>query len=655
MYHFIAHVNWDSNSDTGEARRAGDETAFGQSVRGGTRREGPARLSHVRCTSSRKSNNELVPTVAVAQRGITACGHVRLVNAEALAAQVGGGDGDGRSGLALVVAAYERWGTGAFERLRGAYAVAIWDAPRRRLVCARDVLGTIPLYVARTPETVSVASSLPLVRSVSGSSSDVNEERIARYLLQIDAGRADTFFAGVTRLPPGHCLMATESGVSTHRFDDLAGREELRGRRVDEYVDGYRSRFGQAVDRSLEGARRRGTWLSGGLDSTSVTCVARDQRDGTAPLDVFSLVFDGMAESDERRFIEAVHAQKEGTRAHLLSGTNLHPVDRLGSLLDAFGEPFEPPNLFMNAALLDAARQAGVDRVLDGFLGDNVVGHGTEYLTELAARGRWMALTREMRAVVHRYGSRRMYGQMLQRHVFGPLAGEPLRRGWSAVTELLGGTSEPSVLSPDLLASTDLRALRRAGREPFTTRARTAHRREVTSPRLTAALETAFVVAAAHDVDLRFPFADRDLVEYCLALPPTLKCREGWTRWVAREAMDGVIPPRISARRSKGNLYPAFRHALLETGVEAVRDTIHGAISCARPYLRVPVVHTLFDRALRGRTSPADEQLLWRIVILIRWLHALNRGHRFAAPAVDLAAKESARPVSSTHGASLAP
>lgn len=558
---------------------------------------------------------------------VSAVGCVRLTNRETIASRLFGKDRQREgSDLELALHAYKCWGLPGLNYLRGAYALALWDGARQRFVCIRDALGTVPLYWHRSSAGITVASSLPLIRDVADPSIRVNEIRVARYLLQIDTCSTDTFFANIERLAPGHCLIARPPEITIQEVDILGGHEELCHGRDAAYIDGYRDRFKRAVRRSLRGAGRKGTWLSGGLDSSAVTCVARDIcAGGESPLDVFSLTFTA-PESDERRFIEAVHAEG-GTQSHYVSGDRLNPFDNLGDLLGVFGEPFDPPNLFMNMALLRAAQQAGVDRVLDGFLGDNVVGHGTEYLTELADRGHFVSLFREMRSAVQRHGRRSMYGTLLHSHVLKPLIWDPIRRGFGSVIGggSLGVEEGYRLFNSDFFASLDPGIFQALQDRPCTRRARTAHRQEVTSSRLTAALETVFVASTAYGIDVRFPFADRDLVEYCLSLPPTTKCRDGWTRWIARQAMQDQLPSRVSSRRSKGNLYPAFRRALLRTGIDGVRETIFGQADCAKEYLNIPAVHALFHRAVGRGTRPEEEVLLWRIVLLIRWLGTLGQ------------------------------
>jgi len=176
---------------------------------------------------------------------------------------------------ALVLAAYLRWGEDVLRRLKGIFALIIWDSVRDILLCVRDPLGVHPMFYADAGHTLFVAPSIDALIGQPQISAIVNRAALADYLLDRFPKLEETFFAGVSRVPPGHVLRVAPEGRRTYRYWDPApegamnwvGPQELE--RFDELLDA-------AVTRYL-GFGPAGIFLSGGLDSVTVAAVAAEQ------------------------------------------------------------------------------------------------------------------------------------------------------------------------------------------------------------------------------------------------------------------------------------------------------------------------------------------------------------------------------------------
>ena len=170
-----------------------------------------------------------------------------------------------------------------------------------------------------------------------------------------------------------------------HCYWSLDPTSELRLGSDEEYAAAYREMFTEAVRCRLRSAFPRGSHLSGGLDSSSVTCVARklSQQTDTARWHTFSNIFEDVPQCDERPFINAVLAQG-GYIPHYIHADRSSPLMDLERVFWHQEEPAIGPNHFLPWQLNRAASQAGVRVVLDGFDGDTTVSHGAVRFTELA-------------------------------------------------------------------------------------------------------------------------------------------------------------------------------------------------------------------------------------------------------------------------------
>lgn len=538
-----------------------------------------------------------------ARRGsLAAVADLRLDNRDELLGRLRGRLAEGRvRDVDLLLAAYEAWGAEAVTRLEGPFSFVVWEDGERRAHYARDGMGLRPLYRAVVPGGIVFASSLPRLRALVPSA--LRSEAVHDHL----RGRLDhpslTFASAIERVPPGH------SGTVEVGEGSASVREERRfwsphpasvasAPGDAPWEAGLRERFDRAVDSRL--GNGVGAFLSGGLDSSSVVTTARLLRPGT-PLPTFSIVYDDPA-ADEKRFVDAV-AERAGVPSHRIGGEGLSLLGGLDADLAAVGEPFFTPNLFLTRTLYGAARDAGLRAVLDGFAGDDVVGHGDLFLTELAFGFRWRALVREATAVARRTRQpRRTVLRLLKEYALDPLA-RPLRRP----------PAERHFAHPDLV--------REAPAEPTYRTVRAAHRATISGPTLPRAFEVAYAAAAAAGVEPRYPFADRRLVELCLALPPEQRLRDGLTRSILRRAMADRLPPALLARPGKARLGDNFVRLLFERDRDVLRRIVYEDAPRAADLLDVPALQQAVERADREAGVRSELALpVWRAATLARWI-----------------------------------
>jgi asparagine synthase (glutamine-hydrolysing) len=126
--------------------------------------------------------------------------------------------------------------------------------------------------------------------------------------------------------------------------------------------------------------------------------------------------------------------------------------------------------------------------------------------------------------------------------------------------------------------------------------------------------------AAAFGIELRFPFWDKRLVEFCLALPPEQKIRRGWTRYILRNAMDGILPPEIQWRGGKSNLGPGLEHGLLTYDRDRLEKILSQDVPRLKDYLDLDVVSKAYQRFLSEERRADDITTVCNAASLAVWL-----------------------------------
>lgn len=479
----------------------------------------------------------------------------------------------------LILKAYERWGTACPEKLLGAFAFAIWDVKRQRLFCARDHYGLKPFYYCHLPgKFFAFATELKAILQIPEVPRQLNESAIADHLLApIDIDATITFYKDIQRLAPAHSIEVDAEGLSFHRYWALDPTREISRSSDEAYAEELRNLFEEAVACRTRSAYPVGAMLSGGLDSSSIVSMAAQRKQaGESPLYTYSAVFDKMRQSDERHYIKMV-TDKYGDRLspQMVAADTLSPLRRYDDMLWHQDSAIQAGNLYFFWSLYEQAQQDGVRVILDGFDGDTTLSHGIGYLHELAQKRQWSKLVHEVRSHGVRWQKpwKGMAWQWFREYEVAPIAKrlklansarKAVKRKYHAVMR----KSVPATAAMTWQHVLNQRFSKKlydvvSPQRAMPTSERAEHHYLLSRPIMHRIIEVWESAAAASGLELRLPFCDIRLMEYCLALPPQQKRRDGWSRVVMRNAMDGILPPGIQWRADKGNLAAGFDHGLL--------------------------------------------------------------------------------------------
>ncbi len=563
----------------------------------------------------------------------------------------------------LILFAYEKWGESCVGHLLGDFAFAIWDQRQQILFCARDHFGVKPFYYYyKAGQTFIFASEIKALVCLPEVPKRLNEVRIADYLALMMEDKSITSYQGILRLPPAQTLTVSYGrGIRLRSYWSLNPSYELRLNSNQEYADAFKEIFTEAVRCRVRSAFPVGSHLSGGLDSSSVTCIAREllpQKAGSG-LHTFSNVFDDVPECDERPFINAILAQG-GLIPHYVHADQFGPLSDWKHFFQYEDEALIGPSAFLPWGLNRATQQQGVRICLDGFDGDTTVSHGAVYFTELARKGQWVTFATEANAtskhfdtsplgILSHYGL--MYLEELARqwrwvafaraaneinqhfkvsrqtlflhHGLKALAPQSVRQVWRSLRGGNNVNSVPSLINPsfahqiglnDRIQTFDL------PQSPPST-VREDQWRTLTSGLFALTLELVDRSAAAFSIESRHPFMDKRLIEFCLALPPEQKLDQGWSRIVMRRAMDGVLPKEVQWRGGKTDMTPNFLHGLLSLNRELLDQVVLGDSGSIKAYVDLNALHSSHNRLVSGgKVKDEDIMAVWRAVTLALWL-----------------------------------
>lgn len=462
----------------------------------------------------------------------------------------------GETDVELLLRAYQEWGGGCAARLLGDFAFAVWDAPRRVLTAARDVMGLRPLYVHAGASLVALASEIaPLLRHPRVGRAP-NEGFVGELLAGQIVSCADTVWRDVQRVPPGHVLTARGGRVTLRRYWTPDPGAEIRYARDEDYAEHLNGLIRGAVRARLRSRGPVGVMLSGGLDSSTIVGAVHDAGGARPRLTTYSNVAPGES-WDESRYIDAVAAMWP------IDSRRFPATEPAGDCFSAYAATREDlplyPNGVMAHSMFAAASADGVRVLLTGIGGDEWLTGSPYYYADLLRRGRLGRFWRHLRAQPDR--SDVFNPPSMFRAAAWPLVFEPARR---AVKRVLGRDGIPPWVDRRFAAAA-LLADRLRPSPPsvrFPTLAKTETWRQATSGWEVHALETEHRSAAEFGLDTRHPFIDRRIIEFGLAIPEDQCWRGALTKFVLRNAARRWLPPLVRERTTYASAGPVVLRAV---------------------------------------------------------------------------------------------
>jgi asparagine synthase (glutamine-hydrolysing) len=500
---------------------------------------------------------------------------------------------------------YEEHGDRFAERLRGMFAIAIWDASHRRLVIARDRFGIKPLYYRHADNELAFASELRALPR-----GEIDLDALEAFLAFNSIPAPLTIFRQIRKLPPGHLLIWEDGRLELRRFARPAPLEELREDDEAELVEELRSRLRDSVRAHLVSDVPVGVLLSGGVDSAFLAALAAEES--AEPLRTFSIGF------EERSFDELAGArlvaERYGTQHQELV---LRPDAALllPALADAFDEPFADSSA-LPTYLVSQLAANDVKVALSGEGGDELFGGYYTYAADLLAE-RVGGLARLARPLVERLptsSSRASFDYKAKRFVRAAhLPSLERHHGWKEIfspelrAELTGRSSafDPVDILRDRYRETE-------GADEL------ARLQDVD---LGVYLVDDLLVktdraSMAHSLEARVPYLDTVVTNLALALPTRHKIRGLSKKVLLRKAAAPLLPREIVHGKKRGFSIPAA--AWLRGELEPfARETLSRETLHRQGYFHADVVTRLLDDHVAGRDDRSRQ--LWGLLAFTLW------------------------------------
>jgi asparagine synthase (glutamine-hydrolysing) len=540
-----------------------------------------------------------------------------------------------QSDTEVLLKAYEQWSVEAFTKLNGMWALTLWDGRRRTLVASRDRFGVKPLYYTVVDGTWIFASEIKAILAYPGAFRGIDEHKVMEFLARgLINHTQQTLFRDIHAVEPGSYMELTGHTVKHRQFWVLHANTAHEAQPDSLLVKQFRELLADAVRLRVRSDVPIGTMLSGGLDSTSITALIHKHRlahlAGSGPASeglhsfhhTFSACWPGSV-LDEERAVDLM-CKELNLLSHKLYLTDAITADFLPKVVCCLDEPFESPTAVVQYLLMREARAYGVKVVLNGHGSDEMLGGYPDFfippfLAGLLLAARPMLALREYRAFQTSYelGRRQMLVAVL--HALLP--------AW---------LQTPVANLVHMRQQKNLGIFAEVGRPVAVCNGVAADALPPHLSPLNAILWLTFTqhvipmwlrmedrVSMTCSVESRLPFMDYRLVEFAFNLPDRLKLRDGYTKYILRQAMQDSLPESVAFNRVKRRFQPPYPQWFRGAWRPMIQDLLLGPCQ-VQPYLHPPRFRERLQAYLAGHNSALPARTLWRVLSTEIWLQTFS-------------------------------
>ena len=467
-----------------------------------------------------------------------------------------------RSDTETILHLFEEEGPACLRHLRGMFAIAIWNSRTRSLFIARDRLGIKPLHYAYDGHRFVFGSEIKAVLRHPAVHPTIDWTAADAFFTYGFIPAPCTIYREIRKLRPGYFMIVDEHGLRQERYWDVSFERKLTGSAEDigsEFIE----RLRESVEMRMLSEVPLGAFLSGGVDSSLIVALMAERS--SQPVKTFTIGFGGSAGDflDERPFAREISDRYRTVHQQF----EVQPAveEALDVALDAFDEPFADDSLIPTHHICRLARQH-VTVALTGLGGDeNFAGYERHLgfsLSTMVDRAPWRQMMRAAGPFV-RSLRESAGGHYRINHAkrFIEAAGlEPSQR-WQSYQAIAPQSQRRSMYLPDIAADVDFDAVDRMGRYHYESAAGADPVDRALYQDLKFYLPDDILaltdrVGMWHSLELRVPFVDHTIVEYCAQIPSALKLARGQKKVLLKQAARPLLPASVLDHRKQGFASP---------------------------------------------------------------------------------------------------
>ncbi|MCB0173568.1 MAG: asparagine synthase (glutamine-hydrolyzing) [Anaerolineae bacterium] len=523
----------------------------------------------------------------------------------------------------IVLRAYQCWDEACPQKIIGDFAFVIWDGDKRQLFIARDPVGAKPFYYYSNNRKFIYGSELSQLFEEPSVPREPNEGMIGEYLAVDMVSLNETLYNGIFRLPPAHVLIVTPDRIYSKHYWDIDPNQEIRYRTDDEYADHLLEILKEAVKCRLRSHKSVGAYLSGGVDSSSIVCIAQLlYHEGVVEnfgFETFSLIYPGL-ECDESDYINDV-VEMWNLKSNAVCEQPVEAswyIEQTYRYKDFTGYP----NGSQSNTLRALAREKGVPVLLTGYGGDEWLTGSSYHYADYLRGLRVGPFFRQVHTDFSEYGINHTSRRVLT-YGLRPLVPQGMRQ---IIKRAIGyqADSVPPWIVPHFAAKIQLtkRLKQATADQQFSSLVKKNMYEILTAGWWCHGNELEERSSSWFGIEQRNPFKDRRVIEFAFALPVEQFWRRDQTKFILRQSMRNLLPESIRLRRTKAAFDHVFPNAFQGQGGAKIFDSLSSACAGWVDQEKVGEMYQQLAQAHKQGNSAAIPYIfpLWMIFGIDLWI-----------------------------------
>ena len=486
----------------------------------------------------------------------------------------------------LVLDLYLRFGERGLRELSHGFILIIVDYHKKIVRAFRDHIGIKNICYYQTNNSIYLSSSFKNLYKIDHLLHTPNKDKIENFLYIKDSSTSDTFTNEIKKVPPMSALKFYKNKIHIYKYSSY----ELSKNSMPHtsQVKGLKDLLLKSVATEESNNHSRiGFLFSGGIDSSTILSFFRSQKRDNEEIFCFSAQFNQIDQSikhliDESQFQDEL-LKLDDINSFVFNGQDESTLSNLDLYLEIIGQPFFFPNLYITKRAFHFAHENKITLVINGNDGDTIISHGYEYLLELFFSFRWVRLYKEINA-----------------------------------TSKTRKQSKAFIFNQTILKNISF--------HNFINRSSTKkHLEAVLSNNHNKAIEVQTLMANYYGIEEKYPFYNRDLIEYCLNVSPELKIKDGHSRYVLKEAIKGIVPEKIRLRTKKSNLGHALSIGYIKKDRAIIQEQLNKPHALTKAIMKSENLEESYKKLLQNprkyATRSSITSKIFSYTVLNKWLN----------------------------------
>lgn len=579
--------------------------------------EGSVALGHQMLFTTQESLHEELPFVDK-ETGLVITADARIDNRKELSEILDLEDNEITPDSQFIIKAYEKWGEDCPKKLLGDFAFAIWNTNKEELFCARDHMGVKPFYYYVNEDIFVFATEIKALFDLIEVPLKINKLMVLYYFIPSSQEKVLTFYEDILRLPSASILKSDCSDFVIKSYWRLDPNLEIQLDSEEAYITEFKRIFNEAVKCRLRSAYPIGSELSGGLDSSSVVCVAKKNFKNSKNIDTFSLITN-FEDGDERFYIQKV-VDSGGVNPYFLLADEVNVLKDLKKIICHSDRPIAAANITNFWNLYKIMQENNIRILLSGVDGDSVLSHGKNYLKELFLTFQFQKLYKEL-VCISKIKKVKIANIFLSQVIFNMIP--------TNIKNLLKKNDDEGyfmvnniILDEKLDFKQKYDDFNKCYDGSNYETAKGLHYFMINQTAHQNALEVRDSLTAAFYIEERYPFYDKRLIEFCYGIPTEIKFKFGWSRYLLRESMNGILPEEIQWRHDKKFFSSVLDQNVLRDGKSYLDEIFYKKNDQLAAFFELNDLQKLYEDYKKGSEykSSINRYDIWNLITFNEWL-----------------------------------